>query len=280
MKTKQLFLFAILLSANTFAITPKDQTITSKENVWNGKHCAVSLTYDDALPGHLDRVIPVLDSLGFKGTFYISCNSGTLNNRINDWRKAATNGHELGNHTLFHPCIAKMKDRDYSSWVAPEYDMGNYSIKRIVDEINMANTLLKAIDGKSKRTIAYPCGDCVLRDTSYIPYIKSSFVGGRNGAGSSLKIEDISVYQINAVGIGDNYSSEMLIDLVKKAQETGTLVVFLFHGVGGGHNANVAMNKHNDLVKYIKQNEKEIWVAPMVDIAEFVTNYQNKMQKK
>ena len=72
----------------------------------------------------------------------------------------------------------------------------------------------------------------------------------------------------------------MLIDLVKKAQETGTLVVFLFHGVGGGHNANVAMNKHNDLVKYIKQNEKEIWVAPMVDIAEFVTNYQNKMQKK
>lgn len=280
MKTKQLFLFAILLSANTFAITPKVQTNTSKENVWNGKHCAVSLTYDDALPGHLDRVIPVLDSLGFKGTFYISCNSGTLNNRINDWRKAAANGHELGNHTLFHPCIAKMKDRDYSSWVAPEYDMGNYSIKRIVDEINMANTLLKAIDGKSKRTIAYPCGDCVLRDTSYIPYIKSSFVGGRNGAGSSLKIEDVSVYQINAVGINDSYTSEMLIDLVKKAQETGTLVVFLFHGVGGGHNANVAMNKHNDLVKYIKQNEKEIWVAPMVDIAEFVTNYQNKMQKK
>ncbi len=280
MKTKQLFLFAILLSANTFAITPKDQTNTSKENVWNGKHCAVSLTYDDALPGHLDRVIPVLDSLGFKGTFYISCNSGTLNNRINDWRKAAANGHELGNHTLFHPCIAKMKDRDYTSWISPEYDMNNYSVKRMVDEINMANTLLKAIDGKSKRTIAYPCGDCVIRDTSYIPYIKSSFVGGRNGGGSSLKIEDVSVYQINAVGISDTYSSEMLIDLVKKAQETGTLVVFLFHGVGGGHNANVAMNKHNDLVKYIKQNEKEIWVAPMVDIAEFVTNYQNKMQKK
>ena len=39
---------------------------------WQGKKCAVVLTYDDALNVHLDNVIPLLDSLNFKGTFYLT----------------------------------------------------------------------------------------------------------------------------------------------------------------------------------------------------------------
>ncbi|MEO5581972.1 MAG: polysaccharide deacetylase family protein, partial [Saprospiraceae bacterium] len=38
---------------------------------WNGKKCAVVLTYDDALNIHLDKVIPQLNSYNFKGTFYL-----------------------------------------------------------------------------------------------------------------------------------------------------------------------------------------------------------------
>jgi len=88
--------------------------------VWNGKKCAVALTYDDGLNVHLDKVIPVLDSAGFKGTFYLTgCREG-VSRRIEDWRKAAARGHELGNHTLFHPCVAVANGRDYSDWVKPE----------------------------------------------------------------------------------------------------------------------------------------------------------------
>jgi sialate O-acetylesterase len=274
MKTK-LSIICIIQILIVFASFVHSQNQT-KNKLWNGKSCAICLTYDDALTNHLDKVIPKLDSMNFKATFYISCNSGTLNNRIEDWRKASKNGHELGNHTLFHPCIAKMKNRDYSSWVAPEYDMNNYSIKRIVDEIKMANTLLKAIDGKNKRTIAYPCGDCTIRDTSYIPYIIDSFVGGRNGEGAFLKLEDINPYQINAFSINDNYSSEKLIEMVNYAKNTGSLVVFLFHGVGGGHNSNVSLNKHNDLINHLKANENDIWVAPLVDIADLAKSTQKK----
>ena len=39
---------------------------------WHGKKCAVVLTYDDGLNVHLTNVIPALDSVGLKGTFYVS----------------------------------------------------------------------------------------------------------------------------------------------------------------------------------------------------------------
>ncbi len=43
---------------------------TSHAQSWNGKQCAVALTYDDAIDIDLDNVVPALDSLGLKGTFY------------------------------------------------------------------------------------------------------------------------------------------------------------------------------------------------------------------
>jgi hypothetical protein len=51
-------------------------------------------------------------------------------------------------------------------------------------------------------------------------------------------------------------------------------LVFLFHGVGGGHNLNVGLKEHSQLLHFIKQNEKAIWVAPMVDVAEHIRKYQ------
>ena len=55
----------------------------NEKNWWNNKKCAVCLTYDDALNVHLDSVIPVLDSLGLKGTFYLSGNFQTVQERAN-----------------------------------------------------------------------------------------------------------------------------------------------------------------------------------------------------
>ncbi|HNX78439.1 MAG TPA: sialate O-acetylesterase, partial [Prolixibacteraceae bacterium] len=44
---------------------------SANTKAWNGKTCCVVLTYDDGLNVHLDNAIPLLDSLGMKGTFYI-----------------------------------------------------------------------------------------------------------------------------------------------------------------------------------------------------------------
>src|SRR5882757_3358271 len=140
------FLIMLCLSA-TFAQDTK---------VWNNKQCAVVLTYDDAINVDLDNVIPALDSLNLKGTFYLIGSSPVINKRLNEWRMAAKHGHELGNHSLFHPCNGSLPGR---SFVNSENDLSKYTVARAVNEIRLNNTLLKAIDGKDKRTFAYPCGD-------------------------------------------------------------------------------------------------------------------------
>ena len=67
--------------------------------LWRGKLCAVVLTYDDAIDQHLDNAVPLLDSLGLKATFYITAYSISMQKRMDEWRKLATRGYELGNHT-------------------------------------------------------------------------------------------------------------------------------------------------------------------------------------
>jgi sialate O-acetylesterase len=56
--------------------------------------------------------------------------------------------------------------------------------------------------------------------------------------------------------------------------QTNTFLVFLFHGVGGEHSLNVSLEAHRQLLHYLKQQEKQIWIAPFIDIAEHVKKYQ------
>ena len=72
-------------------------------------------------------------------------------------------------------------------------------------------------------------------------------------------------------------SGERMIGLVKAAVQTHTLLVFLFHGVGGGHSINVSSGAHSQLLHYLKDHEKEIWIAPMVEVAEHIRDYQQRM---
>lgn len=237
------------------------------QSVWkNQKKCAVCLTYDDGLDVDLDNVIPVLDSLGFKATFYVPCNSASLNNRLDEWRATAKNGHELGNHTLFHPCFGKSMKRN---WVSADYDLDNYSMQKIVDEIKLANVFLKAIDGKTKRTFAYTCGDRKIGDEYIWDKIKSDFVAAR-GVNSELpEINEVDFSNIGSYMIMEK-SGDELINLVKEAMKKNSLIVFLFHGVGGGHNIDEPLKDHNKLLHYLNENVKDIWVAPLVEIAEYI----------
>ena len=73
------------------------------ESAWpGGQQMAVSLSYDDAIDSQLDNAIPALNSYGFKASFYLTLASPTLLNRLAEWRSAASPGHELGKHTIYH----------------------------------------------------------------------------------------------------------------------------------------------------------------------------------
>jgi peptidoglycan/xylan/chitin deacetylase (PgdA/CDA1 family) len=67
------------------------------------KKVIIVLTYDDGLASQLDIAIPQLDSLGFKATFFLTGYVGPKT--IPRWRQVALKGHELANHSLYHPCL-------------------------------------------------------------------------------------------------------------------------------------------------------------------------------
>src|SRR5262249_9229413 len=68
----------------------------------DGKTAAIVLTYDDAMSSQLDVAVPQLATAGFKGTFFLS--GGMAPDYMRRWREVQRAGHELGNHSLFHPC--------------------------------------------------------------------------------------------------------------------------------------------------------------------------------
>jgi sialate O-acetylesterase len=178
----------------------------------------------------------------------------------------AARGHELGNHTLFHPCEGKARGRE---WVKPEEDLNSYTVGRMVNEIETANALLAAIDGKSLRTFAYPCGDRKAGDSSYVEEIKKRFAAARGVEGKMQKINEIDPYDVGAYVINGQSGSE-LISMVEEAMEKNALLVFLFHGVGGEHDLNVSLDAHRQLLHFLRNNRNKIWVAPLIDIAQEV----------
>lgn len=245
--------------------------IAQSNTIWNGKKCAVVLTYDDAINQHLDNAIPVLDSLGLKATFYITAFSTSMQARLNDWRNLAVNGHELGNHTLYHPCIGGTG----REWLKPEYDMRNYTIQRMVDETRMTNLFLQALDGKTKRTFAFTCGDMKIGDSSFINAMKNDFAAARSVRNQMHKINEVDLYNTDCYMVNSE-SAEQMTGWAKKAMETNSLLIILFHGVGGGNALNVSLPAHREFLQFLKKNEKDIWIAPMLDVAEYIKTWQVK----
>ncbi|WP_346862245.1 polysaccharide deacetylase family protein [uncultured Draconibacterium sp.] len=238
--------------------------VSNAQFAWpDGKKAAVVFTYDDGLDGHLDIAVPQLDEYGFKGTFYCTGNSQSLNKRTNEWRAIAKNGHELGNHTLFHPCLGENRD-----WVKPEYDLNNYTLEQIVAEIETANTLLKAIDGKTERSFAYTCGDYKAGSDDFTKNIEEIFVGARLDGPIPETIDGFEVIKACSWGV-DEPTSEELIAYVNEAREKGTIAVFMFHSVGGGY-LNVGEEPHRALLKYVNENSNDFYNDTFLNVIKYI----------
>jgi peptidoglycan-N-acetylglucosamine deacetylase len=239
---------------------------------FKNKKCAVVLTYDDALNVHLDNAIPLLDSLGFKATFYLTAFFPGCKDRLEDWKKAAIHGHELGNHTLFHPCIGDGPGR---AWVSAERNLNRYTMSGIVEEILMNNIFLQSLDGKSKRTFAYPCGDLTVNDSSYADKIAPYFVASRGVKSEMLPPARLDFNNVGSFAI-NGHTGEQMITLVKEAIKNKTAIVFLFHGVGGEHSLNVGLREHKQLLLFLKEHESEILVAPFIEVMEHLKSTVSK----
>ena len=71
-------------------------------------------------------------------------------------------------------------------------------------------------------------------------------MAARGVRGEMHPIDQIDLYNTDGY-IVNNDSGEKMIALVKKAIETNTLLIFVFHGVGGEHSLDVSLAAHQEL---------------------------------
>jgi peptidoglycan/xylan/chitin deacetylase (PgdA/CDA1 family) len=232
---------------------------------WNGKSAAVVLTYDDGIKEDLDNVIPALDSLGLHGTFYISGKLSELQSEIQRWRRAANRGHELANHTLTHPC-AKGVGRNF---VGETNDLERWTIKQVTDDILRLDSFLTVVDGRKKRTFAYPCGDMKIGDSTYLDGLRHVFIAARGVFPKIARADEVDLYNVPSYVMSGQTGEEM-IDLVKSAISKKGLIVFMFHGVGGGNSLNVSLESHRQLLQFLKQNESRVWITTMFNVSAYI----------
>src|SRR5690606_27494293 len=106
-----------------------------------GRKAAVSLAYDDALDSQLDNAVPQLQKYGLKGSFYIVPAREPVRARMEEWREVARMGHELGNHSITHPCSAHGPGRE---WVPAHQDLDRMSLAQIKEQVEVADVFLQA----------------------------------------------------------------------------------------------------------------------------------------
>lgn len=255
----------ILTAIAVMAATGTATASAGDDFTWpDGKKAAIALTYDDSLASQLDYALPQLDAAGLKGTFFLTVNADAYIHRLDEWKEAADEGHELANHTLFHPCIGG-PGRDF---VTPDRNMDNYSEERWIAELKLTSDLLETIDGETERTFAYTCGDLTVSGESFVDAIRPMFIGARTVENTIADPATVDPMLIPTYGNAGVPGSE-LIAYAEKALEEGGLGTYLFHGVGGNHLV-IEPEAHQELVDWLVAHEDEVWVATFRDIMAYV----------
>lgn len=233
----------------------------------NGKKAAIVLTYDDGLKSQREIVMPQLEAKNFRGTFFLY-EQVVQQNDIPEWREASQRGHELGNHSLFHPCLAGTTDNTSS----PCRSLECYSVKDLLIEIGMMNSFLYAIDGKTEHAYAYPCGQTVAGGEDYSqPLLKSGLTKYCRGAAQGITndAKTLNFAMIPTLPAMTGCKADALIDYVKEAVEKGGLAVIVFHGVGGDY-LTVDAAEHQKLVDYLSGHSNELWIGTFSEVLDYV----------
>ena len=230
---------------------------------WPGhKKAVIVLTYDDALGSQLKTAIPQLDSAGLKGTFFLT---GDINSiTIPQWRVLSKRGHELGNHTIYHPCAGKDSTPVSSDTYTP-YQM--------IREIEVTNHLLFAVDGQNAHTYAYPCTETTVGGKDYTDTLRKYGMAkyARIGGDANAIITDfkkLDLLKVPSYGLEGNTPAEKLIAYVEKVQQSGGMGIIMFHGIGGDY-ITTSSSAHRTLLAYLKENKKEIWVTTFREAMEY-----------
>jgi len=249
-----------------------ENTVESQKIVWpEGKRAAVSLTFDDARPSQIDNGIPLFARYGVNVTFYVSPKS--IKKRLDGWKNVTKTKHEIGNHTMTHPCTGNYPfSRDNA--------LEEYELDKIKNDIETADKEIKKMLEVTTRTFAYPCGQkFVGRGTglqSYVPIIAEKFIAGRGWLDENSNDPVFcDMAQLLAME-SDGKSFEQLKQLVDNAAANGRWLIFCGHEINDGGNQTTRIKTLEKLCEYCQNPGNGIWIDTVENISNYITGQRKK----
>jgi peptidoglycan-N-acetylglucosamine deacetylase len=231
-----------------------------------GKRTALSLSFDDARPSQVDNGVPLFAKYGTKVTFYVSPSG--IPQRLDAWKKAAAAGHEIGNHSMNHPCSGNFT---WSRGKALE----EYTLEKMRGEIEGANREIGKLLNVTPGTFAYPCGQKYVGRgigvKSYIPLVAEYFSAGRGwldeAANDPLYCD---MAQLLAIPM-DNVDFARLKPILEQAVQNGQWVVLAGHDIGEGDKPQTTLIAMLDeLCRYAMNPANGIWLDTVQAVASYV----------
>lgn len=230
-----------------------------------GKRAAVSISFDDARPSQADRGLPILDEHGVKGTFYVI--PAPVKHRLEIWQAAQKGGHEIGNHTVSHPCSANFTFTRANA-------LEDYTLARIEGEMQTADDAIWQDFGIKPQTYAFPCGQKFVgrgeQLQSYVPVVAKRFLAGRGfrdeAPNSPLHCDLAQLLGIDA----DTDDLDDILRYIKAASETGGWVILAAHDVGDPARQTISEKVLHALCRYCQAEENGIWIDTVAAIAAHV----------
>lgn len=246
-----------------------------------GCSAAVSLTFDDGLRSQLEIAVPLLSDRNLRATFYLNPKGTTLESddwrgRWAAWKIVAEQGHELGNHSLTHPCSQALGDRlDVPC-------LERMTLQDIEADILEAERRLRELTGISFRSFAYPCYQDFIgygpTRQSYVPIIAAHFVAAR-GKGEYPDNHPLTCDLHYLWSLQAEYSRGVeLIGWVEWTARRGRWLILTFHGIDEGH-LPISRRALSELCDYLV-HRRDIWVAPVVEVAQRITAWRQNIRQR
>jgi peptidoglycan-N-acetylglucosamine deacetylase len=232
----------------------------------DGLRAAVSLSFDDARTSQIDVGMPLLKELGVRATFYV--NPHRVRRRVEGWRKAYLEGHEIGNHSRHHPCSERYE------W-SREHAIENYTLSQMEDELVACNDDVYELIGVRPQTFAYPCGQTVVgrgkEETSYVPIVADHFLAGRGVGAETNDPDSCDLACLRATSFDERSLSDVE-HLIERALDERSWLIFFGHDIAETPGNMVTQTAPlTELCRYLTDPKRGIWLDTVEAVATQIT---------
>jgi peptidoglycan/xylan/chitin deacetylase (PgdA/CDA1 family) len=228
----------------TYTQNPQNPPLAHKITNWaHNKAGAVSITFDDGWTDNYTLAVPALNARGFKGTFLIV--SSYAADMWDEWRDAASQGHEIGSHSKTHPRLP------------------NLSIPEMEDEIEGSKAEIDTqITTQKCLSFAYPFG---AFDDNVKSIAQANYITAR-GISCNYNSPESDFYSMKACE--DQVSLAEMKAKADTAELEGKWLITLHHSLDGAGYGGWGIETFEEYLDYLKT--KNLWVGTYIAVTKYI----------